>query len=52
MASLLIWINISLDNKHKLVQSMKPEESFTDQEEQEFLKLEEQMRSKLTEEDK
>jgi len=41
-----------LDNKHKLVQSMKPEESFTEQEEQEFLKLEEKMRSNLTEEDK
>eukprot|EP00088_Acartia_fossae_P057236 TRINITY_DN6675_c0_g1_i1.p1 TRINITY_DN6675_c0_g1~~TRINITY_DN6675_c0_g1_i1.p1 ORF type:complete len:1010 (+),score=221.54 TRINITY_DN6675_c0_g1_i1:31-3060(+) len=41
-----------VDNKHKLVQSMKPEETFTENEEKEFLQLEDKLRSNLSDDDK
>ena len=46
------FLFIISDNKHKLVQSMKPEESFTENEEKEFLQLEDKLRSNLSDNDK
>ena len=41
-----------LDNKHKLIQSMRPDEAFAEKEQAEFDRLEEELRSRMTEEDR
>jgi Zn-dependent M16 (insulinase) family peptidase len=42
----------SLDNKHKLVLSMRPDEAFAEKEQADFDRLEERLRAQMTEEDK
>ena len=41
-----------LDNKHKLIQSMRPDEAFAEKEQAVFDRLEEELRSRMTEEDR
>jgi Zn-dependent M16 (insulinase) family peptidase len=42
----------SLDNMHKLVLSMRPDEAFAEKEQADFDRLEERLRAQMTEEDR